>query len=133
VERTLAETLPCATCPAACCGPVPISAPRLARILAYLRTLPRREIKRLMHQEREPLVCHFVDTATYRCSIYELRPQVCQMYGHTEGLECPKVGHLVQILPADEVKRRMRMEVQEKIVMDSTDFRWQTVLKKTKN
>jgi len=47
---------PCATCKCECCGGVPIFKAELKEVLAYLRSLPASEIKRLASQDREPMM-----------------------------------------------------------------------------
>jgi Fe-S-cluster containining protein len=103
---------------------VPITDSRLERIRAFVDRMPSSERVRLSRQKREPLTCGFLDTKTYRCSIYPVRPYVCEAYGRTAGLECPKVGHLVQILPATLVDMKLDEEGRH-VAMTSDHWRWQ--------
>src|SRR5262252_849047 len=77
-ESPATEQLPCASCTAMCCGPVPISESRVQQIHEHLRTMPAEERQRLAKQERGELDCHFLDKENYRCAIYPVRPWVCE-------------------------------------------------------
>jgi hypothetical protein len=79
---------------------VGITSGRLRLICEYLGGMPPGERKRLARQKRDQLDCGFLDKETHRCAIYPVRPWVCAIFGRAEGLVCPKVGHLVQIMPA---------------------------------
>jgi Fe-S-cluster containining protein len=84
------KELPCHKCPGLCCGPVPLSSRRLKAIEAHLHSLKDDEYQRLALQERDNLMCSFYDTERHRCGVYEARPQICRIFGHTESLECPR-------------------------------------------
>jgi Fe-S-cluster containining protein len=118
------EQLPCASCTALCCGPVQIAQARLQKIREHLRDMPSRERKRLARQERGFLDCGFLDKETHRCTIYPVRPWVCEVFGHTKGLECPKVGKLVQILPVFIVDTKAKEEMETEIVAISNTWDW---------
>jgi hypothetical protein len=107
-----------------CCGPVSITPPRLVKIREHLRTMPAAERKRLAKQKRDELDCGFVDKNTYRCTIYPVRPWVCEAFGRTEGLVCPKLGRLVQILPAILVDTGAEKELQSGVVGISNCWDW---------
>jgi Fe-S-cluster containining protein len=94
------EQLPCRSCTAKCCGPVAITRARFGMIREHLRNMPHAERERLAKQKRGDLDCGFIDKADHRCTIYPVRPWVCEVFGRTEGMVCPQVGHLVQIMPA---------------------------------
>lgn len=102
--------LPCSSCTAECCGPVRLTTAVYDRIVAYLKSLPLEERHRLAKQKRSSSVCRFVDTETFRCSVYPVRPEVCKLFGRVPGMVCQKVGILVQIVPAFEVEQRMLTE-----------------------
>jgi len=104
------EQLPCASCTALCCGPVAITAARLELIREHLRSMPHDERKRLAKQKRETIDCGFLDKEKHQCAIYPVRPWLCEIFGRAEGLPCPKVGHLVQIMPAFLVDRGFERE-----------------------
>lgn len=121
------EQLPCASCTALCCGPVQITIERLWKIREHLRTLPMAGRKRLARQRRGELDCCFVDRDNYRCTIYPVRPWVCEAFGRTEGLECPKLGRLVQILPCILVDTKAKEEMNTPIAGISNDWNWRTM------
>lgn len=81
--------LPCTTCKSECCGTIPVRKGELARIIKAVATWSDDEIARMESQEREPLMCPLVDTERWQCSVYEVRPTICRLYGLTPGLECP--------------------------------------------
>jgi Fe-S-cluster containining protein len=107
-----------------CCGPVPITASQRRKILGHLRSLPPEERLRLHLQHRGDLNCGFLDTATYRCTIYPVRPFVCEAFGRVEDLECPKIGRLVQIIPAIIAEDRLRRETAEPAIAASIQWNW---------
>jgi Fe-S-cluster containining protein len=108
-----------------CCGPVAITPARLEVIRDYLlTTMPRHEKRRLAMQQRHKLDCGFLDKETHRCTIYPARPWVCEAFGRTEGLECPKVGHLVQILPILLVDTKRDEEIKAGVAGMSNLWNW---------
>lgn len=109
---------------ALCCGPVDITAARLEKIRAHLDVMPKSERKRLARQQRGGLDCRFVDKENYHCTIYPVRPWVCEAFGRTSGLECPKAGRLVQILPAILVDMKAKEEMETPIVGQSNAWDW---------
>lgn len=84
----MAGTFSCKNC-VACCGIVPVSLPEMVEIQKFLKKMKPKEIKRLKKQKRDPFQCMFVDTEKQRCSIYEVRPNICRQYGYVKGLACP--------------------------------------------
>jgi Fe-S-cluster containining protein len=118
------EQLPCASCTALCCGVVQITEARLNKIREHLAGISSSERKRLARQFRGELDCRFVDKETHRCTIYPVRPWVCEAFGRTEGLVCPKVGKLVQILPTTIVDVKAREEMDTPIVGISSCWDW---------
>jgi Fe-S-cluster containining protein len=121
----MVERLPCASCTAMCCGPVPISGARFTRIIEHLRgTVSAGERKRLAIQERGELDCRFLDKESYRCTIYPIRPWVCEAFGRVEGMQCPKVSGLVQIIPSIIADTKMEQEASTPIVATSDRWNW---------
>lgn len=118
------ERLPCASCTAMCCGPVPISRARLQMVYEHLRTIPQEERRRLAKQKRGDLDCGFLDKDNYRCTIYPVRPWVCEAFGRVEGMQCPKVDQLVQIIPSIVADAQMREEASTPIVASSDRWNW---------
>ena len=120
----MVEQLPCSSCTAMCCGPVPIYEGRLQQIHEHLRAMPESERRRLAKQDRDELDCGFLDKDTYRCTIYPARPWVCEVFGRVAGLECPKVSGLVQPIPAIVEERQFEEESATPIVASSDRWNW---------
>ena len=118
------ERLPCSSCTAMCCGPVPIPAARLPKIREHLNALPAEERRRLAKQERGELDCGFLDKDNYRCTIYPVRPWVCEAFGRVDGLVCPKVDKLVQIIPPMVEKEQIEKEMATPFVASSDRWNW---------
>jgi len=123
----LIEQLPCASCTGLCCGPVPLTAARANRIADFAKALPCAERDRLAAQKRGELDCGFLDKESHRCAIYPVRPWVCEAFGRVEGLTCPKVGHLVQILPLVLHEIRLEKDLKAGTVATSAGFDWKTL------
>jgi hypothetical protein len=120
----IVEQLPCSSCTAMCCGPVPISEARLGKIYKHLSAMPAEERGRLAKQERGYLDCGFLDKENYRCTIYPIRPWVCEAFGRVEKMVCPKVERLVQIIPPIVEKAKMQVEAATPIVATSDRWNW---------
>jgi Fe-S-cluster containining protein len=118
------EQLPCSSCTAMCCGPVPISEARLQLIREHLRAMPGEERRRLAHQERGDLDCGFLDKDNYHCTIYPMRPWVCEAFGRVEGMVCPKVDRLIQIIPSVTQDEQLEKEIATPIVSSSDRWNW---------
>lgn len=83
-----------------CCGPVPASPEELAAIRQYVTEhgiVPR----------SQGLRCPFFDGA--RCSIYPVRPTLCQAFGHTDKLRCHR-GHGDRALQDQKLVRILRRQ-----------------------
>jgi uncharacterized protein len=72
-----------------CCGVIPITTKELAKIKRKLRNTDITELIRLKNQNREELQCPLLDIDKMRCSVYEVRPVICHMFGFYEGMTCP--------------------------------------------
>jgi uncharacterized protein len=120
----IVEHLPCSSCTAMCCGPVPITESRLEKIRDYLHTMTAEERKRLANQQRDYLTCGFLDVETHLCTIYPVRPWVCEAFGRVSGLECPKVDRLVQIIPDIISDAKLAQESATPTVASSDDWNW---------
>lgn len=105
-----------------------MSASRLQAILAYLKGLPRKEIKRLWRQKRDGYDCQFLDVETNRCSVYQLRPPVCQVFGYAPGLQCPHATGPVLVKIMSFAEARAKMEAEADVALISTEFRWKDLL-----
>lgn len=122
------NTCPCSTCDGRCCGPVPLTRNRLRAMNDVVMAMSPEERKRLGSQKRDPLTCSFYDTEQNRCSVYEARPQICQVYGLTKGLKCPKTpkDFVLTISPAHADARIEADMIDLEGYVDSTDFVWPT-------
>jgi Fe-S-cluster containining protein len=120
----MVEQLPCSSCTAMCCGPVPISEARLQGIRDHLNALPAGERKRLGKQERGYLDCGFLDKDNYHCMIYPMRPFVCEAFGRVADMACPKVGKLVQIIPLMTENAKLAEEAATPIAASSDRWNW---------
>ncbi len=72
-----------------CCGPVPVTETELNKIKKAVERMPAKKRERLMKQKRDPFTCIFRDSENDNCSIYNVRPEVCRMFGFYEGMDCP--------------------------------------------
>ena len=70
-----------------CCGPVVMSRLEWKRILDKLG---KREGQMKIGDD---LLCPMLDKATHRCTVYEIRPAICKLFGVVEHpkLTCPHV------------------------------------------
>lgn len=91
----VAETrrLVCRNC-GECCGIIPVTRDEWRTIKGAVAGMPQAEQSRLSSQRRPRLTCPFRDTENRRCSIYRVRPLICQMQGFYAGLECPNASEL---------------------------------------
>ncbi len=73
-----------------CCGLMYFPPTDKKRINHYLKTeVSEAEYERVMSQMRGPLTCKYRDKEKKKCLIYPVRPEICKMQGHYEGLSCP--------------------------------------------
>jgi hypothetical protein len=72
-----------------CCSPVPVSEQEIKRIREKISRMPKDKILRLKHQNRPLLTCVFRDMEKNRCGIYDVRPEICRMFGSYKGMVCP--------------------------------------------
>jgi Fe-S-cluster containining protein len=73
-----------------CCGPVPVNELELKRIRKSLSRMPKHKLECLKNQKRDQLTCMFRDTENEVCGIYNMRPEICKMFGFYEGMVCPR-------------------------------------------
>lgn len=91
---SLCPPFPCKDGCDSCCGPVPFSLSEWARTglplseAAPFEGLPGAvvSIKRVKKGDTLQVVCRF--NTGGGCEIYDARPLICRMYGHTPTLEC---------------------------------------------
>lgn len=72
-----------------CCGPVPVTANELTAIKAAISQMPKEELTKLKEQKRGAFDCILLDKENKKCSIYDVRPEICRMFGFYVGLACP--------------------------------------------
>lgn len=82
------KTFKCIGC-GECCGLVPVTEQELKQIREKVKKMAWYEIKRLRQQKRDPFTCIFRDEEKNKCSIYEVRPLICQMFGFYREMVCP--------------------------------------------
>ena len=84
------------------------------------------ERQRLGAQQRDKLTCGFYDQELHRCSVYEARPAVCQVYGLTKGLKCPETpkNFVFTITPAHANARIDADMLDMEGYTISTDYTW---------
>jgi len=100
----------------------------MEKILGFVKAMPKAERKRLAKQKRGLLDCGFLDMKSHRCAIYSVRPWVCEMFGRVEGMPCPKLSRLVNILPPFLEETGFNAECESGIVGDSGHFDWSNCL-----
>ena len=118
------ESLPCSSCSALCCGPVQISASRMAKILVFVKAMSPAERERLAKQKRRPIDCGFLDMENHRCAIYPVRLWICEAFGRVKGMQCPKLSGLVQIMPPFLEETGFSAEYESGIVGNSSEIDW---------
>ncbi len=91
----------CDGCGIRCTAGVAVTRDEYATIRAYLATLPRSEVERVLAQNKTVPwpgaadsgatveLCRYRDTENANCFIYPVRPTVCRLMGHTQWLPCP--------------------------------------------
>lgn len=118
---------PCSTCKSECCGPVPLSRHRLGLIEKHLANLPAEEYATLAAQKRGRLDCAFVDTRTYTCAVYPVRPNLCKLYGKVDDpkMRCPHVNNysLVQLVPTKTADTMIEMDGDPVMLSDQFNYR----------
>lgn len=110
------EALPCRSCKALCCGPVPISAPELKRIKKKIQSMPAKLRATLQNQVRYFGTCIFLDMDNHQCGIYSARPDVCQAFGYHRNLVCA-------FQPESAAKREWETD-EKPIGVLSVDYTW---------
>jgi Fe-S-cluster containining protein len=96
----------------------------MEKIQVYIKQIPQAELLRLAGQQREEIDCGFLDIEDLQCAIYPVRPWVCEAYGQTEGMQCPKARGLVQFLPDFLLDANFMAEYESDIVGTSNHFDW---------
>lgn len=78
-----------------CCGPVPVTDAELSAVKRHMARY------RVQAVDRGRWTCPFYDG---RCTVYEARPVLCRLFGHTAGLLCSR-GYNTNALPDATVRQ----------------------------
>ncbi len=91
--RELYAAIPGVACKGLChdqCTVIPVAPAERAAIESHtgrrVKTLPMVDPP-VMRPAADGLTCRYLKRE--RCSIYEVRPMICRLYGAAAGLECP--------------------------------------------
>lgn len=93
----------------ACCGPVPVTEAELSAVRRHMARY------RVPAVDRGKLTCPFFDG---QCTIYEARPTLCRLFGHTAGLRCSR-GYNTNALPDATVRRALYRQGQATTTLHS--------------
>src|SRR5438093_2820085 len=66
----------------AACGPIVFSGEERWRIMRRIGAWPQRQFP-------ESLTCPFLDLLTGDCSVHDIRPMICRLWGLTKSMACP--------------------------------------------
>lgn len=110
-----------------CCGPVPVNALELRRIKKKLSRMPKDKLERLKNQKRPPMTCMFRDIENNECGIYNMRPEICKMFGFYEGMKCPRNPEHATIGRKEGVKRLIKDGPHVGIL--TLQINWDTIMK----
>jgi uncharacterized protein len=116
----------CSNC-GLCCGPVPVNEIELKRIQKKLKRMPRTKIEKLKNQTRTPFTCMFRDEERNQCAIYNVRPEVCRMFGFYDGMVCPENPEHATIGREEGTKRLSKGGKQIGIL--SLSITWDNIMK----
>lgn len=99
-----------------CCGPVKLSR------LEYMRCIQAsgrsaKDVKQQMQDNLKQAIytCPLLDTETRKCTVYEVRPAICRLFGVVKGeLLCPH-GYAPEsaVLISDEQSREILRKVDD--------------------
>lgn len=64
-----------------CCGPVPVTHSEYDRVIEYAQ-------KHSITPMKQGITCPFYQEG--KCKVYEVRPLICVVFGHSERLVCSK-------------------------------------------
>jgi len=85
-----------------CCGVVPVFEHEYIAILKYVTD-------RKIPLKRRGLMCPLYQNG--RCQVYEIRPFLCRIFGHTSRMACPR-GYNTS-LPDRKVKKLMALMIKK--------------------
>jgi len=77
-----------------CCGPIKMSAFEAERIwqrtgFNIQKAINARLSVLIAGGKKELATCPLLDLKTKRCSVYDIRPWVCRLWGNIKGMMCP--------------------------------------------
>lgn len=107
------SVLPCDTCPALCCGPIPLRQGELEAIVAQLRCLDPDTVRRVSRQEREIYDCLLLDMDSHRCLVYASRPILCSLYGRTRDMKCERASLAADEVSEEEARQQLQQAAQQ--------------------
>lgn len=113
-----------------CCGPVPVTGQELKRIREKIKKMPLATMYRLKSQNKSPFDCILRDAEKNECSIYDVRPDICRMFGFYEDMVCPNnPEHAVKSL--EEGHKRIERNTKNDSVVGilSIDITWDRLLR----
>ncbi len=91
--RALYASVPSVPCKGLChdqCTLIPVAKAEREAIADHtgrrVKTIPDMQ-QAVMRPADDGLTCRYLKKS--RCTIYEVRPMICRLYGAAEGLECP--------------------------------------------
>jgi len=95
-----------------CCGIVPVTLQELEAVDRYRATNG-------IEAQRNGVTCPFFQGG--RCAVYEARPSVCRLFGHTPKMRCPRGYRPVKDV-ARRHEQRMAIEVLTDVDADGVHF-----------
>ena len=99
-----------------CCGPVKLSRLEYLRCISVSGRTAEEVRKQMQNNLKQGIYnCPLLDTETKRCSVYEVRPAICRLFGVVKGeLLCPH-GYAPESseLLSDEQSREILRKVEE--------------------
>lgn len=108
-----------------CCGPIPVSKDELHDIIEAIRHMSPEERSRLKNQKRDKFTCPLRDIEKKRCSVYGVRPKVCQLFGQVERLRCP---HNLGASVMSKVQESMELKgIREPVGVLGMDIGWKEI------
>jgi len=99
-----------------CCGPVQLSRLEYARCIQISGRAANDVRQQMQNNLRQGIyACPLLDTETRKCSVYEVRPAICRLFGVVKGkLLCPHgYARKSAALLSDEQAREILRKVEE--------------------
>lgn len=105
--RAIYAAVPSVACKGLChdqCSIIPLTTAERSAIQTYtgrrVKTLP--QVAHVVMRPTDDGACRYLKRQ--RCTIYDVRPMICRLYGSADGLECPHGCRPVgALLSRDEV------------------------------